>query len=182
MLRARAAPPGRPTHTLPLHGCLSALTAPLCARTPRRCNTFREFKFWWPVYIWATRKLADQSYKAYKLTCLAELDELEEKLVAPRLAQARKTALEEEKKNLVRSEISHFDFLEDVAGYHIMKVGDAASSNSGTCCALYPPRSQLVRSLTAPLQRTGIAPLLLRAMLTHLVRSFGAPGVQLRGA
>ena len=87
-----------------------------------RCNGFRERKYWWPVFIWIVRKRADQAYKAYKLTCLHELNTIDKELAKPRLAAARKKELGDKRSAVVKSEINHFDFLEDVSGYHIIKV------------------------------------------------------------
>ena len=98
-----------------------------------RCNSFRERKSWWPIYIWIVRKRADQAFKAYKLTLWKEVQAIEGEIA--RLAAARPTPasaaraakLKAERKTLKRSEVSHFDFLEEICGYHIMKVrGEAA--------------------------------------------------------
>ena len=119
------------------------------------------------------RKRADQAYKAYKLTCEAEVAAIEEKMAAiekeiakPRLAAARKVQLAtdkkelvESKKKLIQSEISHFDFLEDVAGYHIITVCSLATDTLTTRTlshAPQPPPPQT--SSEASALRVGMSP------------------------
>ena len=96
----------------------------------RRCHNFREFKFWVPLYIWIVRKRADQAYKAYRIRYNEELTEARAKLeahVGKRQSSISVTAvLEADISLLVRSQVSHFDFLEDIVGYHIIKVGSYA--------------------------------------------------------
>ena len=75
----------------------------------------------------------DQTYKAYKLTCLHELIAIETELAKPRLAAARKSEFEEQLKALKKSEVSHFDFLEEICGYHIIKVPRRAVAHLYTC-------------------------------------------------
>jgi hypothetical protein len=109
-----------------------------------RCNGHREVKFWVPLYIWVIRKRADQAYKDYRLRWNADLAELERKLAAPRLAARNKAALQAEKQALYRKEVSHFDFLEAVCGYHIIMA--------------YNSRHEPADHLTSPTQwRTAIA-------------------------
>jgi hypothetical protein len=86
-----------------------------------RANTFRESKFWWHVYIWVTRKRADQAYKAYRLAIATRRRAIQTELQGARLAEALKAKLKDELLSLKKRELSHFDFLEKVAAYHMMR-------------------------------------------------------------
>jgi hypothetical protein len=123
----------------------------------RRSNGFRESKFWVPVYVWTTRKRADQAYKAYLINVDEKLAEIDAGLEQASLelatgharakakAEASSTMLKAERKIVTKSIVSHFDFLEAVAGYHIIKVRCrpvrlAALTALATLTALNPSR------------------------------------------
>ena len=99
-------------------------------------NAYREFKYWWPVYIWITRKRVDQVYKMYLIRFYEKLIEIEDGIEKARI-QARKDDLKEDKKQLLRKKVSHFDFIEDCAAYHIIQVRMPCLSPAIRCRMLW---------------------------------------------
>jgi hypothetical protein len=75
------------------------------------------------VYIWVIRKRADRAYQAYLIAFNKEVLRLDNALSVQRLAAARKQELEKSLALVKRQKVTHFDFIEDVVAYHIMKVG-----------------------------------------------------------
>ena len=68
------------------------------------------------------------AYKAYLIRFNEEVAKLQQQLES-RLAAARKLAVQAELTTLRRDKISHFDFLEDIVGYMVIKVGSCVQSH-----------------------------------------------------
>ena len=86
-----------------------------------RCNHFREHKFWAPVYKFCVKQLGDQAYKARMIYVKRRLADATAELDAA-VNDIAKKAAEEKLKYINSKKISHFDFLEGVAAYHLIKV------------------------------------------------------------
>lgn len=85
------------------------------------------------MYIWIVRKRVDRAYQAYLIEFGREERTIKEKLEAPRLAAALVKELEESLKQLKRSKVTHFDFIEDCAAYHMIKVCHPHSPHHRDC-------------------------------------------------
>ena len=92
-----------------------------------RNNLYHEFKFWWPLKLWIDRKRPDLAYRAYQIRvhdAKVEAQDKLDKLDSAQLTtagQKQKMELQQTLKQLERDTISHFDFLESAAGYHIVE-------------------------------------------------------------
>ena len=73
-----------------------------------------------PVYKWVIRKRVDLSYQDYLLRFNETIAEIDDELSRPRLAASHKQELAAKKKKALQSKWSHFDWIEDIAGYHVI--------------------------------------------------------------
>jgi len=71
------------------------------------------------LWLWINRKRADQSYKDYLLRVDEVIADVDARRLATRLQHDVKEALIGKKKKIIRDKMSHFDFIERVAGYHL---------------------------------------------------------------
>ena len=73
------------------------------------------------MYIWIVRKRVDQAFKARMILYRAKLAEAED-LVKRVRGDAAKQAAKEKVKLIESKFITHFDFIEGCAAYHLLKV------------------------------------------------------------
>ena len=130
------------------YGCLRSSSrkpthTPHSLRHIHRCHNFREFKYWVPVYIWIVRKRADQAFKAYVIRYNEELEAAKSKLAASTKKRSvdinQVELLNADITKLVRGKVLHFDFLEDVVGYHIIMVHFYTHPRMHTSPIAHPP-------------------------------------------
>lgn len=90
-------------------------------------HSFREHKYWVPVYLWIVRKRADLAYHLYLMRVGEAIQRLQAQLDGVTSSQ-RRIALQDELTDLRRGVVSHFAFLEEICAYHIVK-----GYNSSVC-------------------------------------------------